>query len=170
MQNNPQFIELAEQLYTAVKAGDVEQATHLLAAGTDPTATLTQGRLAGWTPLHLALSHKHAPVADTLRPLSPPMEKVKSGSHGPRGSYDDGPVSFGPKKRKTAPIRHYTRARCPECNEMALYTASAIWDGSGYDADFTLYLTCANCGANQTKEWGSGLKPYSGRLPRHRRW
>lgn len=137
----------------------------LLGAGADPAAALTQGRLAGWTPLHLALSCGHKKVVALLRPLSPPVGEVAPGSHGLRGVYANDKDGFTPTEN-TNPITLDTYYRCLCCHEKSLYRIGAIWDGTGYDADCTIYLTCANCGTHHIREYS--LERYTGRLPWHR--
>ncbi len=136
----------------------------LLDAGADPAAKLTQGRLVGWTPLHFALSYQHTANIAQLRPLSPPVGVVKPGSHALHGVFAKDKDGFTPT-HNTSRIHLYTPHRCLTCHDIALYVIGAIWDGTGYDADCTVYLTCANCGTHQV--WDQGLKPYTGRLPWH---
>ncbi|HNT78898.1 MAG TPA: hypothetical protein PKH77_28155 [Anaerolineae bacterium] len=153
--------------YQAPPWTDAQQAlaTALLDAGADPVAALTQGRLAGWTPLHFALSCGHKTVAALLRPLFPPVGEVAPGSHGLRGVYANDKDGFTPTDN-TNPITLNAQYRCLHCHEKALYRIGAIWDGTGYDADATIYLTCANCGTHHIQ--GYRLERYTGQLPWHR--
>jgi len=152
-------------LHQAARHDDPVLLCALLDAGADPAATLTQGRLAGWTPLHFALSYQHAANAALLRPLSPPVSEVAPGSHGLRGVFANDKDGFTPTDN-TCAIHLRVPYRCLDCNEIALYIIGGIWDGTGLHGDCTIYLTCANCGAHFTRLYG--LKPYAGCLPWHR--
>jgi ankyrin repeat protein len=138
----------------------------LLDAGADPAATLTKGRLAGWTPLHFALSYQHAANVALLRPLSPPVGQVEPGSHSLRGVFTIDYDAFKPSE-KTSRIHLHEIHRCVKCHERALYVIGGIWDGTDLHAEITSYFICANCGAHQTQDWGRGLRLYSGCLPWH---
>jgi len=151
-------------LHQAARHEDPALLAALLAAGADPAAALTQGRLSGWVPLHFALSCEHAPIIALLRPLSPPVGEVKPGSHSLRGVYANDKDGFTPTSN-TRRIYLRTHCCCLKCDESALYVIGAIGDGTGYDAEWDIYMTCANCGAQH--RWARGLQLYTGRLPWH---
>jgi len=99
-----------------------------------------------------------------LRPLSPPVGEIAPDGHGLRGVYANDKDGFTPTSN-TRRIYLREHCRCLKCDESALYLSGAIGGGTGYDAEWDLYLTCANCGAQHRQ--ARRLELYTGRLPWH---